>query len=231
MIKSEIWFCAIGHRKCVEIPGQGKETVPSAKNAEPTEVITLKDEEEPRVVTPPPAAASSTPLRPSSRPLTTSPKPFKPKNLRSQPDADVIEIIDIYSPPGSPKKDASSCDDVTPRRCQYKEELDLNPLTQDDFLTQLRSKYVTLNEESERLIREAKISDKHNHELTEKMLKNVVERTRRHLKLSEVAIEDPPPVIESSESEEEEEEEEEIKLPEITDEMEEASTPSLLSFL
>ena len=115
------------------------------------------------------------------------------------------------------------CDDATPRRCQYKEELDLNPLTKNDFLTQLRSKYVTLNEESDRLIREAKISDKHNHELTEKILKNVVERTRRHLKLTEVAIEDPPPVIESSESEEEEEEEE-IKLPEITDEMEEAST-------
>jgi len=201
-------------------PGQEKEIVSSARKAEPAEVVALKDEEEPRAVTPPAASTSSAPLRPSSRPSPTSPKPFKPKNLRSQPDADVIEIIDIYSPPGSPKKDTSSCDDAMPRRCQYKEEVDLNPLIKDDFLTQLRSKYVTLNEESERLIREAKISDKHNHELTEKMLKNVVERTRRHLKLSEVAIEDPPPVIESSESEEEEEEEE-IKLPEITDEMEE----------
>ena len=52
--------------------------------------------------------------------------------------------------------------------------------------------------------------------------KNVEERLRQHLKISDVAVEEPPP-LESSESEEEEEEEVEEGLPDITDEMEDVS--------
>ena len=52
--------------------------------------------------------------------------------------------------------------------------------------------------------------------------KNVEERLRQHLKISDVAVEEPPP-LESSESEEEEEEEVEERLPEITDEMDDVS--------
>ena len=137
------------------------------------------------------------------------------------------------------------------KRCQFKEEVEVNPVVQDNYLSQLRDKYVVRKQEADRRIVEEKIRDRHNSIRVGKMQvskfpaanwykqlcksqipktkvynvlsfeqKNVEERLRQHLKISDVAVEEPPP-LESSESEEEEEVEE--TLPEITDGMEDVS--------
>merc|ERR1719204_501669 len=232
-----------------------KSTGDKGEPSKTPEVIALKDEDESGTQShqqeaaipstslrkwPPGASSSSlTPLQPSltspkskTSPLSaaaTSPsRHFKPKTV-GHPDADVIEIINLYSPPSSPKAASRLLHDETDgsganlstasKRCQFKEEVEVNPVVQDNYLSQLRDKYVVRKQEADRRIVEEKIRDRHNSIRVGKMQKNVEERLRQHLKISDVAVEEPPP-LESSESEEEEEEEVEEGLPDITDEME-----------
>ena len=122
------------------------------------EVITLKDEDElpstsTRARRRSLLSPQTTPLRPSSTGgVKSSPSPnFKPKNL-SHPDADVIEIINVYSPATTPKAKAADETDgaeVT-KRCQFKDEVEVNPVVQENYLSQLRDKYVVRKEEAER---------------------------------------------------------------------------------
>lgn len=190
------------------------------------EVITLKDDDEYDHVeaslrkpgfSSHASANASTPHHPSTS-AKSSPSPsrnFQPKNI-SDPDQDVIEIIDARSPrqSTSPKHDETD-GGAGPKRCSFKEEVQINPVTQENYLSILRSKYVVRKEAADRLINEEKIRDQHNKARVHKLEKNVEERLRRHLKISDVAIEEPP-TAESSESEEEDEDD---VLPEITDEM------------
>jgi len=182
------------------------------------------------------AAAATSAKSPTLQPPSSH---FKPKAI-GDPDADVIEIINAYSPPpkapgaaavaAAARRSPVSSADVSSgsgsgssSRCQYKEELELHKVLQDDFLSQLRKKYDYRKEETSRLIREEKVRDKHSHDRVSKLEKNLEERVREHLKVSEVDIPPPPsPPPEEESEEEEEEEEEEEQLPEITSEMEDA---------
>ena len=48
------------------------------------------------------------------------------------------------------------------KRCQFKEEVEVNPVVQDNYLSQLRDKYVVRKQEADRRIVEEKIRDRHN---------------------------------------------------------------------
>ena len=175
------------------------------------EVITLDqfDDLEPSTSYKSSHSKAKTPVTPSSS--------FKPKSLG--PDDDVIEILNTYSPPEDQKQDVGGKD----KRCEFKEELNLNPYVKEDYLSQLRKKYDHRLEENQRLIKEERIRSQHCQERIRKLDKNIEERLRDHLKVTDVAIPDPPPP-ESSDEEEEEE-----VLPEITTQMEEVIENALSS--
>ena len=71
-------------------------------------------------------------------------------------------------------------------------------------MSQLRNKYDHRKDQMGRLIRSEKVRDDHNEERVSKVDKNMEEMIRQHLKITEVAIPEPPPLPESDDEEEEE---------------------------
>ena len=138
---------------------------------------------------------------------------FRPQVSDSKEDRDVIEIVNIVSPPGSPKSPKKQAAMKSPVNTLAK-ELEVLEVTQPDFLAKLRQKYDTRKQDREVLILEGKTKAEYAQEHAARLEKHVEDRMRKHLAITEVAIEEP----EVDESEEEEEEE--AALPDLTDEME-----------
>ena len=131
----------------------------------------------------------------------------------SKEDRDVIEIVNIVSPPNSPKRLAAMM--KSPVNSLAK-DLEVLEVTKPDYLAKLRQKYDTRKQDREVLILEGKTKAEYAKDHAARLEKHVEDRMRKHLAITEVAIEEP----EVDESEEDEEEEEEAALPEMTDEME-----------
>ena len=133
----------------------------------------------------------------------------RPRLYETAADKDVIEIIDVVSPPKSPKMKKSS---GQPKPNTLLREFELYDVCHPDYLKILSDKYDKRKEDTEILIKEGKVEVEHHAERSDKIAKSVEERMRRHLSITEVAI--PEPEEESSEDEED------TELPELTDEME-----------
>ena len=137
---------------------------------------------------------------------------FRPQVSDSKEDRDVIEIVNIVSPPGSPKSPKKQVTMKSPVNTLAK-ELEVLEVTQPDFLAKLRQKYDTRKQDREVLILEGKTKAEYAQEHAARLEKHVEDRMRKHLAITEVAIEEP-------EVDESEEEEEQAALPDLTDEME-----------
>ena len=137
--------------------------------------------------------------------------PFRPQVSDSKRDQDVIEIVNLVSPPGSPKSPKKLAAIKSPVNTLAK-DLEVLEVTKPDFLAKLRQKYDTRKQDREVLILEGKTKAEYAQEHAARLEKHVEDRMRKHLAITEVAIEE----HEVDESEEEEE----AALPDLTDEME-----------
>ena len=146
--------------------------------------------------------------KPRKKPLEIVTLEDRPRLYESAADKDVIEIIDVVSPPKSPKQKKSQPKPPNTLR----REFELYDVCHPDYLKILSDKYDKRKEDTEILIKEGKVEVEHLAERSDKIAKSVEERMRRHLSITEVAI--PEPEEESSEDEED------AELPELTDEME-----------
>ncbi|XP_040571820.1 uncharacterized protein [Lepeophtheirus salmonis] len=134
--------------------------------------------------------------------------PIVRSHIRSK-DNDVCDIIERYV-----KNDSILPSPVTPQtnKKSYKInsldiELSKSPSYSDDFLRNLLDKYSTRSRERERQIINETAKKKYYNEKNLQSIKSVEDRIRKHLSITDIAIELP------------EKEKEEVKLPEITDEM------------
>ena len=137
--------------------------------------------------------------------------PFRPQVSDPKEDRDVIEVVNIVSPLGSPKSPKKQAAMKSPVNTLAK-DLEVLEVTKPDFLAKLRQKYDTRKQDREVLILEGKTKAEYAQEHAARLEKHVEDRMRKHLAITEVAIEEP----EVDESEEEEE----AALPDLTDEME-----------
>ena len=155
--------------------------------------------------------------KPRKKPVEVVTLEDRPRIYESASDKDVIEIIDVVSPPKSPKAKKSTTQESNTLAKEY----ELYDVCHPDYLKILSDKYDKRKEDNEILIKEQEVAVEHFAERRDKLAKSVEERMRRHLSITEVAIPEP-------EEEESSEDEEDTELPEITDEME-AKITSILS--
>ena len=133
------------------------------------------------------------------------------------PDADVLDILEKYSPRNSLTK----CSKVSPGKkstgIQSKTnglevELKQEKVYKDEYLQELLDKYVSRSTGINRSIQEETIKVEHHKERRLQAEKSIEARLKHHLTITEVAIPEP--------KDESKEEPEEIILPDMTDDME-----------
>lgn len=139
-------------------------------------------------------------------PIVSRPKCY----AEDREDKDIIEILDVVSPPRSP-----SSRKTPPSKNSLCNELQTKEVYQDNFLEELQAKYDIRKKDREVLIREEEVKAKYSREYAERLTKSVEERMKKHLAITEIEI----PEVEDDSDEEEEDEEAVAELPEITPEM------------
>jgi len=141
-------------------------------------------------------------------PIVSRPKCY----AEDREDKDIIEILDIVSPPRSPSQRKTP-----PSKNSLSNELQTKEVYQENFLEELQAKYDIRKKDREVLIREEEVKAKYSREYAERLTKSVEERMKKHLAITEIEI----PEIDASDEEEEEQEEEDVipELPEITPDM------------
>lgn len=129
--------------------------------------------------------------------------------IESGSDADVLEVIERVAPKKSPRARTRRVVPPVAKVNTLESDLALQEVYQKSYLDVLREKYDVRKRDAESLVAEERVRAEYSKEKNDRLAKSLEERLRRHLAITEVAIEDPEP-----------EEEEDLELPELSADME-----------